>query len=91
MNRRSTLVLFMVVGFFGGILANFVSAKLVHAQEHPPAEKVVTAQRFVLVNEQGSSAGIIGFDKSGSPEITLFDAQGNVIWSTKVRTEKISH
>lgn len=91
MNRRGRVFFSMIVGFCGGIFAPYVSGRLVGAQEPRQTEKVVTAQKFVLVNEQGTSAGIFGFDEHGSPEITLLDAQGKIIWSTKLRAQMLSH
>jgi hypothetical protein len=90
MSRRWNVALCMMVGFCGGILAPYVSGRLVHAQELSQSRKVVTAEKFVLINEQGASAGIFGFDSNGSPEITLLDARGNVIWSTKLRAQSLS-
>jgi len=90
MNRRWNLAVSLIVGFCGGILAPYLSDRSVHAQELRQSGKVVKAQKFVLINEQGLSAGIIGFDDNGLPEITLFDEQGNILWSTKLHTQMLS-
>jgi hypothetical protein len=90
MNRRSHMVVSMVIGFCGGILGSYISGQSVRAQELRQGAKTVTAQKFVLINEQGGPAGIFGFDNDGSPEITLFDERGNIIWSTKLRTQPLS-
>jgi hypothetical protein len=90
MNRRASVMVWVIVGFCGGILAPYVLGKAVHAQEPRPKVQVVTAQKFVLTSEQGTPAGIFGFDTNGSPEITLFDAQGHVIWSTKLRMHTLA-
>lgn len=90
MNRKWNLAVSMIVGFCGGILAPYLSGRGVHAQELRQSGKVVKAQKFVLINAQGVSAGIIGFDNNGSPEITLYDEQGNILWSTKLRTQMLS-
>lgn len=89
MNRRGKVMAWVMLGFCGGILASYVLGKGAQAGEPRPNAKVVTAQKFVLVNDQGASAGIFGFDPNGSPEITLFDAQGNVVWTTKLRIETL--
>ena len=91
MIQKWNVVVSMIIGFGGGILGSYVSGKTVHAQELRQTAKVVTAQKFILLNKQGASAGMFGFDNGGSPEITLFDEQGNIIWSTKLRTQTLSH
>ncbi|HXW62204.1 MAG TPA: hypothetical protein VEJ45_06370 [Candidatus Acidoferrales bacterium] len=90
MNRPRNVLVWAIVGFCGGILAPHVLGKAVHAEELRRNAKVVTAQKFVLTNEQGTPAGIFGFDTNGSPEITLLDAQGDVVWSTKLRMQTLS-
>lgn len=91
MTRKLNLILSMLVGFCGGILAPYLSPKVVRAQEPRQSERVVSAQKFILVNDHGVQAGIFGFDKNGSPEITLVDPAGNVIWSTQLRAIPIAH
>jgi hypothetical protein len=90
MKRKSHVVVSLIVGFCGGVLAPYVSGRRVHAQELRQSGKVVTAQKFVLTNEQGATAGIFGLDNNGSPEITLFDERGNIIWSTKLHAQPLS-
>ena len=89
MNRRMAWVLALVAGFLGGIASQYTSPALVRAQVRTAPAKIISAQRFVLVNEQGATSGVFGSDESGNPSIALFDAQGHVIWSTKVRVQKI--
>jgi hypothetical protein len=85
MTRRWSLVLSMFVGFCGGALTAHLSPGVARAQEPQRAEKVISAQRFVLVNPDGKPKGIFGFDKNGNPGIMLFDSAGNVTWSTSPR------
>jgi hypothetical protein len=81
MNRKLHLGLSLAAGLLGGVLAHYVSPELVHAAQAAPT-KEVRAQSFVLVNEDGSPAGLFGFDLNGQPMIKLFDRAGKVIWST---------
>jgi hypothetical protein len=90
MNRRWNVVVSMIVGFAGGILAPYISGRSVDAQDLRQGGKVVKAQKFILLNEQGGTAGVFGFDKNGDPEITLFDERGNIIWSTQLRTQTLA-
>ena len=83
MNRRVHLGLSLAAGLLGGVLSHYVAPELVHAaQAAPVAPKEVRAQSFVLVNGDGSPAGLFGFDRAGKPTITLFDRAGKVVWST---------
>jgi hypothetical protein len=83
MNWRVQLGLSLAAGLLGGVLSHYVSPELAHAaQVAPAAPKEVRAQSFVLVNEDGSPAGLFGFDLNGRPNVRLFDRAGKVIWST---------
>jgi hypothetical protein len=78
MDRKWNLGLSIAAGLLGGFLSHYISPVLVHAQAAP---KEITAQRFVLVNNNGSPAGPFGFDKDGAPNVELFDKTGKVLWS----------
>ena len=81
MNRKLNLGLSLAAGLLGGILSHYISPALVHAQSQTIPPKEITAQSFVLVNEQGTPAGIFGFDKDGGASIKLIDKAGKVLWS----------
>jgi hypothetical protein len=89
MIQRMSWVLALVAGFLGGIASQYVSPALVRAQVRTTPMKVISARKFVLLNEQGTTSGVFGFDGNSNPSITLYDAQGQVIWSTKIRVQKI--
>ena len=91
MNRGCNVLLSLLVGFCGGNFAQYLLPQLAHAQRPQQAERTISAQKFILVNDHGAQAGIFGFDKNGSPEITLLDSLGNVIWSTQLRAIPITH
>jgi hypothetical protein len=90
MNRKLNLGLSIAAGLLGGFLSHYVSPDLVHAQTQaaPPAQtqpapppKEIKAQRFVLVNNDGSPAGLFGFDQDGKANVVLLDKTGKVVWS----------
>jgi hypothetical protein len=85
MNRKMHLGLSLAAGLLGGLLSHYVSPVLVHAAQAAPPPKEVRAQSFLLVNDDGSPAGLFGFDLNGHPNIKLFDRTGKVTWSTDVR------
>jgi len=72
------------------ILRNILP-QIARAQRPQQVGRTISAQKFILVNDHGAQAGIFGFDKNGSPEITLLDSLGNVIWSTQLRAILITH
>ena len=80
MDRKWNLGLSIAAGLLGGFLSHYISPVLVHAQAQA-APKEIRAQRFVLVNDNGSPAGLFGFDKDGAPNVVLFDKTGKVLWS----------
>ena len=80
MNRKMHLGLSLAAGLLGGVLSHYVSPEMVHAaQVAPPKE--IRARSFVLVNEDGSPAGLFGFDRDGRPNVVLLDSAGKVVWS----------
>ena len=87
LNRNLNLGLSLAAGLLGGVLSHYVAPELVHAAQVAPvpapaqAPREVRARRFVLVNEDGSPAGLFGFDRDGRPDVELFDRTGKVIWS----------
>jgi hypothetical protein len=84
MNQKSNLGLSLVAGLLGGIMSYSPSPRVLRAQEQAPPPKTITAEQFILTNEQGTTAGVFGL-KDGKANITLFDSTGRVIWSTEVR------
>jgi hypothetical protein len=83
MKRKVHWGLSLAAGLLGGVLSHYVAPEPVHAaQAAPAAPKEVRAQNFVLVNGDGSPAGLFGFDLAGKATITLYDRAGKVVWST---------
>ena len=76
---RRTLTLSLAGGLLGGALSGFFHPLNSHAQSQPPEE--IRAQRFTLVNEQGTILGSFSFDGQGRPEIVLRDRFGHEVWS----------
>jgi hypothetical protein len=81
MNRKSNLGLSIAAGLLGGFASHYVSPELVHAQAQAAPPKEIRAQRFVLANEDGSPAGLFGFDQEGKANVILLDKTGKVVWS----------
>ena len=85
MSRKMNLVLSLAAGLLGGWVSHYVSPASVHAAQIAPP-KEIRAQSFVLVNADGSPAGLFGFDRNGRPTVTLFDPTGKAVWSTNGQT-----
>jgi len=80
MNQKLMLTLAVLAGFVGGVLSQYISPALVHAQAQSPKE--IRAQSFVLVNENDRVFGLIGLDPQGQPIIKLKDQRGRIVWSS---------
>jgi hypothetical protein len=83
MSRKLYFTLALAAGLLGGVLSRYLVPTLVFAQSQARTPREVRAQRFVLVNKQGTAFGLMGFDSNGTPVITLVDENGRTIWSTK--------
>lgn len=81
MNRQLNLGLSIAAGLLGGFLSHYISPELVRAQTQAAPPKEIRAQRFVLVNDDGSPAGLFGFDQDGRANVILLDKTGKVLWS----------
>jgi hypothetical protein len=81
MNRKLNLGLSIAAGLLGGFLSHYISPELVHAQTQAAPPKEIRAQRFVLVNDDGKPAGLLGFDQDGQPNVILLDKTGKVLWN----------
>jgi hypothetical protein len=66
MNRNLTFAISLAAGLLGGVLSHFVTLPSVHAQA-PAANPVeVRAQRFTLVDDQGTAVGTFAVRESGA-------------------------
>ena len=84
MNRKTNLILALAAGLLGGLLSRYMNPIPAYAQTQS-APKEIRAQSFVLINEQGTPLGLLGFDPNGVPIIKLLDERGRTIWSTQPR------
>ena len=78
------MTLSIVAGLLGGTVASYVlPTTSVHAQAQSFAPKMLEAGSFRLVNEAGHVAGTLAISAAGSGVITLFDADGKVIFTSE--------
>ena len=84
MNRKTNLILALAAGLLGGLISRYINPIPAYAQTQS-APKAVRAQSFVLVDEQGTPFGLLGFTPTGAPIIKLLDERGRTIWSTAPR------
>src|SRR5580693_1694573 len=85
-----TVVVALVAGLAGGVVSRYISPAPVLAQHAPaqrPAPVVVRAQRFALVNPDGTVVATFALDQSKpldgvpfKPAIRLLDSNGTEIW-----------
>jgi hypothetical protein len=69
----------LAAGLLGGFLSHYISPRLVHAQAEPVPTNEIRAQGFILVNADGTPAGIFGFEK-GRANVVLLNSAGKVVW-----------
>ncbi len=68
MSTKVTTALGLVMGFIGGAMSHYFFAPTpVHAQS--PVE--IRAQKFILVDENGTPRGVFGFRSDGSPDLQV--------------------
>jgi len=78
------VTLSIAAGLLGGTVAPYIVRMTpVHAQAQTPAPKILEAGAFRLVNEAGQVAGTMAVNTAGSGIITMFDANGKVIFTTE--------
>lgn len=70
MNKAIATATGLVAGFIGGAMSHYLFVPMrVQAQAQSPTE--VRAQKFVLVDGNGTVRGVFGFRSDGSPDIQI--------------------
>jgi hypothetical protein len=92
LNSRLTLTLSLAAGLLGGLFSRYVSPTTAQAQATAPKE--IRAQKFTLVDQNGTVRGVFAIvdnpvQKGGYPVIQLFDIGGREVWSTSPPLEKL--
>jgi hypothetical protein len=81
--KQPNMTLSIAAGFLGGIVAPYVfPATSAHAQAQILAPKILQAGAFRLVSETGHVAGTLAINAGGNGVITMFDADGKVIFTS---------
>ena len=81
--RPFNVTLSIAAGLIGGTVAQYIHpATSVHAQAQILAPKTLEAGAFRLVNEAGHVAGSLTINAAGSGVVTMFDADGKVIFTS---------
>ena len=89
MSQKLMLTLAVLAGFAGGVLSQYVSPMLVHAQNAPTR---VFAQSFNLVDKSGSYIGGVFVDGFGKIRLTVKDSEsGNTFYIDPLGALKNSH
>ena len=91
LNPRLTLTLSLAAGMLGGLFSRYVSPTNAHAQAATPE---VRAQKFTLVDQNGTVRGVFAVvdsgRKGGNPVVQLFDIGGREVWSTSPQIERFA-
>ena len=82
--RPFNVTLSIAAGLLGGTVAPYIFPPTsVHAQAQILAPKTLEAGTFRLVNEAGHVAGSLTINAAGSGVVTMFDADGKVIFTSE--------
>jgi hypothetical protein len=91
--QKLNFTLMLAAGFLGGLLSRYIGPMPVLAQAPPPVTKEISAQSFVLTDENGNIVG--AFKPSPDPNhrtAVFVDRNGREVWragySVKVLSEK---
>ncbi|HKW96217.1 MAG TPA: hypothetical protein VJN43_00720 [Bryobacteraceae bacterium] len=66
-----------VLGAGGGMVSSRLSA------QPAAAAAEIKAGSFVLVDAEGNRRAVLGFDKSGQPNLSIYDNRGHTVWTTR--------
>ena len=81
--RYAFLVLASVVASFaGGALSGNILPVAAQPAQRP---QKMTAQSFVVVDEDGKRRAELGITREGEGALRVFDAHGKLVWSTDTR------
>jgi hypothetical protein len=72
MNTKITTALALLAGFVGGAMSHYLMVPMpVRAQGPVQSSPEIRAQKFVLVDENGTTRGVFGFQNDGTPAIQV--------------------
>lgn len=74
---KTTTLLALVAGFIGGTMSHYLFvSSVVRAQGPAQSPPEIRAQKFVLVDENGTARGVFGFrSNDGNPDIQVTPAK----------------
>jgi hypothetical protein len=84
MNTKITTALGLIAGFIGGTMSHYVfGSTSVHAQAPVQAPLEIRAQKFVLVDENGTPRGVFAFQRNGNPELQIQYGSGHDVMAAR--------
>jgi len=85
MSTRIITAFALAAGFVGGMVSHYLFFPLPAHAEAAPAALEIRAQKFVLVDEQGT-VRVFGFRSNGSPDLQVTFAKHNA-WERLVSAD----
>jgi len=79
LNRTLTLTFAFAAGLLGGSLSHSAVPTVVFAQAQSTAPKEIRAQRFILVDENGTIRGLFAIEPPASPKGLKQKAGGDAV------------
>jgi hypothetical protein len=72
MSTKASTSLALVAGFIGGAMSHYLLVpQAVRAQVPAQSSPEIRAEKFVLVDENGTARGAFGFRSDGSPDLQV--------------------
>jgi hypothetical protein len=87
MSPKTTIVLAFVAGLTGGIVSQHLAGTPVYAQAPAAEAKEIRAEKFVLVDENGSPRGAFGIDPKNGWAVLECLNKKQEIWVPQLRSE----
>ena len=83
MGTKTTIAVALAAGFLGGMVSQHIAPAPVYAQAPAPAPQEIRVHRLDLIDDNGVTQGVFGFNRNGNPEL-------QVKWKAGVMTARFN-
>jgi hypothetical protein len=75
----------MAAGFLGGAISGGLGTAFAQDRSQNGRPREITAERFVVVDANGTTRAELGLDAQGRIDLTLYNQRRRVVWSAPTR------